>query len=99
MPHPLRQYILDTLHPSLRSSLLVSPPEAVPSINELEATQQELAALKQRALERSAKAAKDLETIEQEMKKLRDMEKGKQRALAHPLNRERIVKREPSCMY
>ncbi|KAL5512012.1 NGG1 [Sanghuangporus vaninii] len=87
---PLSPYTPD-VHPPLRNPLLAAPHESVPAIDELEATHAELAALKRRALERAKKAAGDLKIIEHEMKKMREMEKGKARAL--PQHR---VKREQS---
>ncbi|KAI5118320.1 hypothetical protein M0805_006603 [Coniferiporia weirii] len=90
MSQPLVPYNTEA-HPPLRSQLFAAPPDAVPSVDELEATQSELKALKQRALERARKAAGDLKIIENEMKKMRELEKGKARAL--PLHK---VKREPS---
>lgn len=92
MSQPLVPY--NTEAQPLRSQLLVAPPDPVPSVEELEATQAELKALKQRVLERARKAAGDLKIIENEMKKMRDLEKGKARAL--PLHK---VKREPSCKW
>ena len=89
--HPPSHYGPDA-HPPLRNPLLAAPPESVPAIDELEATCAELAALKRRALERAKKASADLKIIEHEMKKMRELEKGKARAM--PQHR---VKREPSC--
>lgn len=80
------------VHPPLRNPLLVTPPETVPTVNDLEATQSELTALKRIALERAKKAVGDLKIIEHEMKKMRELEKGKARAV--PPQR---VKRESSC--
>lgn len=95
--HPLRQYAPE-VHPALRSALLLATPlpEVAPSVDELEAAQTELRHLKQQALERAKKAAGDLKIIENEMKKMREMEKGKARALPAAVQK---VKREPSCMY
>lgn len=81
-------------HPPLRNPLLVAPPESIPTVNDLEATHSELTALKRIARERSKKAAGDLKIIEHEMKKMRELEKGKARAI--PPQR---VKRESSCAY
>lgn len=75
---------------ALASPLLLSPPEAVPPVDELERVEQELKALKQKSLERAKKADDDLRIIESAMRKMRDMEKGKARAMSK-------VKREPSC--
>ena len=93
MSHSLRPYVLEA-HQALRSALLLAPPEGIPTVEELEATQTELKQLKQHALERARKAAGDLKIIENEMKKMREMEKGKARALPNMLQK---VKREPSC--
>lgn len=77
---------------ALTSPLLLSPPEIVPPVDELEKVEQELKTLKQRSLERAKKAEDDLRTIEIAMRKMRELEKGKARAVAK-------VKREPSCAY
>lgn len=94
MSHSLRPYAPEA-HQTLRSALLLAPPEGIPSVDEIEATQTELKFLKQHALERARKAAGDLKIIENEMKKMREMEKGKARALPSVVQK---VKREPSCM-
>jgi hypothetical protein len=54
----------------------------VPPVDELEATQVELLAMKKRALERGKKAERDLKVIEGEMKRMRELEKGKAKAAA-----------------
>ncbi|KLO19629.1 hypothetical protein SCHPADRAFT_898578 [Schizopora paradoxa] len=74
---------------ALASPLLLSPPETVPPVDELERVEQELKALKQKSFERAKKADDDLRTIEVAMRKMREMEKGKARAMSK-------VKREPS---
>lgn len=99
MSQPLVPYSPDA-HPTLRNPLLVAPPDSVPTVDELEATQVELAALKRRALERAKKAAGDLKIIEHEMKRMREIEKGKAPAVSGMggLGKNRI-KRESSCAY
>ena len=48
MSQPLVPYLSETTHPPLRNPLLVAPPDSVPAVDELEATQAELAVLKKR---------------------------------------------------
>ncbi|EJD06223.1 uncharacterized protein FOMMEDRAFT_166470 [Fomitiporia mediterranea MF3/22] len=90
MSQQLVPYSTD-LHPQLRNPLLVAPQELVPSLEELKSTTDELNELKRRAVERARKAAEDLKIIEQEMRRMREIEKGKAKALPH--NR---IKRESS---
>ena len=65
----------------IRSSLLRNPPDAVPPVEELEALQVELKLLRQRTLERAKKAGDDLRTIEESMRRLKEREKGKGKAI------------------
>ena len=76
----------------VRSSLLKNPPEipSVPSIEEIEQLQAELKLLKQSAVARSKKASDDLRTLHESMRRLKEKEKGKARALDK-------VKRERDC--
>ncbi|KAH8100271.1 histone acetyltransferases subunit 3-domain-containing protein [Cristinia sonorae] len=67
--------------PAIRSSLVKNPSDAIPPTEELEALQSELRALKETALERSRKADDDLRMIEESMRRLKEKEKGKARAL------------------
>ncbi|KAI0093838.1 histone acetyltransferases subunit 3-domain-containing protein [Irpex rosettiformis] len=67
--------------PAIRSILLKNPPDALPPTEELEALQAELRLAKQRTLERAKKAGDDLRTIEESMRRLREKEKGKGKAI------------------
>lgn len=75
---------------AIRSVLFKSPPEAVPPTDELESLQSELKLLKQRTLERAKKAGDDLRTIEESMRRLKEKEKGKAKAVDK-------IKRERGC--
>ena len=76
----------------LRSHLFLDPPDSVPPAEELEALQAELKSLRQKTLERAKKADGDLKIIEVALKKMREKEKGKMKAVAR-------VKRESSRAY
>lgn len=76
---------------AIRSILFKSPPETVPPTEELEGLHAELKLLKQRTLERAKKAGDDLRTIEESMRRLKEKEKGKAKAIEK-------IKRE-SCAY
>jgi hypothetical protein len=78
--------------PPLLSSLFKEPPEAVPPTDDLEALQNELKILKQKTLERAKKAGNDLKTIEESIRRLKEKEKGKAKAVEK-------VKRERACTY
>jgi transcriptional adapter 3 len=78
--------------PIIRSSLLKSPPDAVPPTDELETLHAELRMLKQRSLERAKKAGEDLRAIEESMKRMKEREKGKGKAVDK-------VKRERDCRF
>ncbi|KAL6308673.1 hypothetical protein BKA93DRAFT_524277 [Sparassis latifolia] len=78
--------------PTIHSVLFKSPPETVPPTDELEALHTELTLLKQRTLERARKAGEDLKTIEESMRRLKEREKGKAKAVEK-------VKRERGCAY
>ncbi|KAJ3524687.1 hypothetical protein NM688_g8518 [Phlebia brevispora] len=65
----------------MRSTLLRSPSDAIPPVDELEALQAELKVLRQRVLERAKKAGDDLRTIEESMRRLKEKEKGKGKAV------------------
>jgi hypothetical protein len=80
------------LPPSITSSLLKNPPEAVPPTDELERLYSELKAAKQRAADRARKADEDLRTIEESMRRMAEKEKGKSKAVEK-------VKRERDCAY
>ncbi|KAH7928155.1 hypothetical protein BV22DRAFT_1030975 [Leucogyrophana mollusca] len=71
-----------------RSGLLKNPPEAVPPTDELESLQSELQILRQKSLERAKKAGEDLKTIEESMRRIKEREKGKAKAI-EKIKRER----------
>lgn len=77
---------------ALSSSLLKHPPEAIPSIDELERLQSELQQAKQKAIDRARKAEEDLRTIEESMRRISEREKGKSKAVDR-------VKKEHECQY
>lgn len=78
--------------PAIRSVLLKNQPDALPPTEELDALQAELKVAKQRTLERAKKAGDDLRTIEESMRRLKEKEKGKGKAVDK-------VKKERACMY
>jgi hypothetical protein len=78
--------------PPLRSSLFKNPPDGVPPIEELEALQAELMTLKQKSMDRAKKAGEDLKVLEDSMRKMKEKEKGKQKAIEK-------VKRERDCTF
>ncbi|KAI0699661.1 histone acetyltransferases subunit 3-domain-containing protein [Cytidiella melzeri] len=67
--------------PAIRSTLLKNLPDALPPTEDLDALQAELRIAKQRTLERAKKAGDDLRTIEESMRRLKEKEKGKGKAL------------------
>ena len=76
----------------LRSFLVRNPPETVPPTDELESLKSELEILKKKTLERAKKADEDLRIIAESLKRMKEREKGKARAIEK-------VKREPDCAY
>jgi transcriptional adapter 3 len=74
-----------------RSPLFKSPSETVPPIDDLENLQAELKFLRQKSLERAKRAREDLQTIEESMRRIKEREKGKAKAVEK-------VKRERPCM-
>lgn len=78
--------------PSFRSPLLKSPPDSIPSIDELEQLQSELKLVKQRVSDRRRKASEDLKTIEESIRRMTEKEKGKSKAVDK-------IKRERDCMF
>ena len=68
-------------YPPLPSPLIRDPPEAIPPIDDLEALQAELKLLQQKAYERAKKAGNDLKAIEESMRRMKEKEKGKARAV------------------
>ncbi len=75
---------------TIRSTLLKNPTDTIPSTEELEALQAELKQLRQRTLERAKKAGDDLKTIEESMRRLKEREKGKGKAVDK-------IKKERAC--
>lgn len=63
------------------SALVKDPPDAIPPIDDLEALQAELKVLHQKANERAKKAGNDLKAIEESMRRMKEKEKGKARAV------------------
>ncbi|KAG1854704.1 histone acetyltransferases subunit 3-domain-containing protein [Suillus tomentosus] len=70
------------------SPLFKSPSETVPSTDDLERLQEELKSLRQKSLERFKKAGDDLKTIEESMRRIKEKEKGKAKAV-EKVKRER----------
>ncbi|KAG6853097.1 hypothetical protein C0991_006900 [Blastosporella zonata] len=67
--------------PPFQSSLLRKAPESIPSTSELELLHEELKELRNATLRRSKKAGEDLKSIEESMRRMRDKEKGKAKAV------------------
>ncbi|OCH88235.1 hypothetical protein OBBRIDRAFT_758549 [Obba rivulosa] len=67
--------------PPIRSSLFRNPPESVPATEELELLHEELLVLKQKTLERVKRAGDDIRTLDESMRRLKEREKGKAKAL------------------
>ncbi|KAH9857527.1 histone acetyltransferases subunit 3-domain-containing protein [Lenzites betulinus] len=67
--------------PAIRSSHLHNRPETVPPTDELEVLHAELTAYKKKSLERARKASDDMRAIEESMRRLKEKEKGKAKAL------------------
>ena len=78
--------------PAIRSSLFHNPPDTVPPTDELEQLHAELTALKQKSLERARKAGDDMRAIEESMRRLKEKEKTKVKALQK-------AERERGCAY
>ena len=76
--------------PPLLSPLIRDPPDVIPPIDDLEALQAELKLLQQKANERAKKAGNDLKAIEESMRRMKEKEKGKARALEK-------VRKERAC--
>ncbi|TFK66796.1 hypothetical protein BDN72DRAFT_799637 [Pluteus cervinus] len=64
----------------IHSALLKNPPEALPSIEDLEHLHVELRELKKKTADRARKAGEDLKSLEESFRRLREKEKGKARA-------------------
>ncbi|KAJ8699217.1 Transcriptional regulator [Pleurotus ostreatus] len=67
--------------PPLRSSLVKSPPDAVPPTDELQLLQTELMLLKQKTMDRAKKAGEDLKALEESFRRMKEREKGKAKAI------------------
>ncbi len=67
--------------PPIRSSLFHNPPDTLPPADELEILRLELEAFKAQSLERARKAGDDIRTIEESMRRLKEKEKGKAKAI------------------
>lgn len=76
--------------PTINSALLRNPPDAVPPTGDLESLHAELKLLRERTLERAKKAGEDLKIIEESMRRMKEKEKGKAKALEK-------VKKERGC--
>lgn len=72
------------------STLIKNPPDGVPPTVDLESLEAELKAYKQAALARSKKAGEDIKTIDESMRRMKEREKGKAKAVEK-------VKRERDC--
>ena len=79
------------LLPKLRSSLFHSPPDAVPQTDELILLQKELQEFKEKSIERAKKAGDDIRAIEESMRRIKEKEKGKAKAIQK-------VERERTCV-
>src|SRR6266702_6045519 len=87
MSSSLVQY--PSVHP-FRSQIVKNTPDTVPLTEELEALQTDLIELRQHTLERAKKADDDLRTIEESIRRLKEREKGKAKAVER-------TKRECAC--
>ncbi|KAL4265786.1 NGG1 family protein [Pleurotus pulmonarius] len=67
--------------PPLRSSLVKSPPDAVPPTDELQLLHTELMLLKQKTMDRAKKAGEDLKVLEESFRRMKEREKGKAKAI------------------
>ncbi|KAG6826390.1 hypothetical protein H0H92_016000 [Tricholoma furcatifolium] len=67
--------------PSYQSSLLRKAPDSIPSTTELELLHEELKELHNATLKRSKKAGEDLKAIEESMRRMKEKEKGKAKAI------------------
>ena len=78
--------------PTLRSSLYHNPPEAVPQTDELLQLQKELLEYKEKSIERVKKATDDIRAIDERMRRLKEKEKGKAKAIQK-------AEKERGCVY
>lgn len=75
---------------SIRSNIFKTLPDAIPPTEELEALHEELKQLKVRTLEKAKKAGDDMRLIEESMRRIKEREKGKAKAVEK-------VKKERDC--
>ncbi|KAF9453713.1 hypothetical protein P691DRAFT_813069 [Macrolepiota fuliginosa MF-IS2] len=85
MPSKLTPYPIPDSYPS---ALHKNTTDVVPAVDELERIHSELRLLKQRAFDRAKKAGEDLKTIEESMRRMKEKEKGKLKAV-DKIKRER----------
>lgn len=76
--------------PPLRSNLLRNTPEVLPPVSELKLLENELQTLRAKLKERGRKAGADIKVIEESMRRMKEGEKGKAKAVEK-------VKRERDC--
>lgn len=76
--------------PAIQSALLKKIPDSMPATSDLGALRDELEELKQISLARSKKAVEDIKAIEESMRRMKEREKGKAKALDK-------IKRERDC--
>jgi len=87
MPAKLNSYQVPESNASV---LFKNTSDAVPSVDELERIHSELKMLRQRAIDRAKKAGEDLKNIEESMRRMKEREKGKLKAVDK-------IKREQEC--
>lgn len=76
--------------PPFQSSLLRKAPDSIPLTSELEFLHDELKELRNATLKRSKKAGEDLKAIEESMRRMKEKEKGKAKAIDR-------IKKEHDC--
>ena len=74
----------------IHSYLLKNPSETIPPTEDLEALHAELKVLRDKTMERARKAGEDIRSIDESMKRMREKEKGKAKALEK-------IKKERGC--
>jgi transcriptional adapter 3 len=90
MPTSILKPLLYSSPSPIQSSLLRKAPDAIPQISDLEELHDELKELKKLSLARAKKAGDDLKAIEESMRRMKEKEKGKAKAVDK-------VKRERDC--
>ncbi|KAI0078970.1 hypothetical protein K474DRAFT_1659664 [Panus rudis PR-1116 ss-1] len=81
--------------PTIRSSLFKAPTETIPPTEDLESLHAELKLFREKTLERVRKAQADIRTIEESMRRLREKDKGKSKAV-EKIKRERASSTTPA---